>query len=358
MSDVLAQCHGLLSYTEASACHKGFLSSVTGCIGCGTGGESAATRLIPDKHFTCHGAVVGWRAAGILSDNSSLPNNNAMLGIWRESSTGTYNKIATIELGTCGSGVEAPIVAGESNVYECSLPENLRVTVQPGDILGIDIGAASGGHGFRLVFINGGPTNYVFNGHPSTATLSQSDSIVQERPQVILTAVTVATSTVELPEKASTPRVTTTSFTSDADDVLLTTDGVSVALVAGAVGGSVFIVFILLMLTTLTLALVHMTRKYKNVKKSVKVGTSLKTSRNEEKLTTELEVNALYNMSVDRSFITEDNAAYGQCNGVDDKDMMKNIVYNSTTRQTASPDASNDCEMKMDEDPQYEYISE
>ena len=44
-----------------------------------------------------------------------------------------------IELGICGSGVNASLVPGSDSVYECALPESSRVSVQTGDIIGVDI---------------------------------------------------------------------------------------------------------------------------------------------------------------------------------------------------------------------------
>ena len=41
-----------------------------------------------------------------------------MLSIWRERSSefGIYDRVDEIELGTCGSGVQAPLVMGTNNV--------------------------------------------------------------------------------------------------------------------------------------------------------------------------------------------------------------------------------------------------
>ena len=194
----------------------GFLSTVSECTnsGCGTRqeGSTVITRIIPDMMFTCTGTVVKWRAAGIYDGRSV----NAMLDIWRERSSvsGTYDKVAIIELGTCGSGVEATQVTGFSNVYECTLPESMRVSVQPGDIVGIEI-ARQRDYNFRLYFddTNSGPTNYVFNGQFSTVTLSQSASTSQDQPQISLT-VEMTYQTTELP---TTTMSSTTELTTAAD---------------------------------------------------------------------------------------------------------------------------------------------
>ena len=186
-------------------------------------GSTVTTRIIPDMMFTCTGTVVKWRAAGIYDVRSV----NAMLDIWRERSgvAGTYDKVATIELGTCGSGVEATLVTGLSDVYECTLPESLRVSVQPGDIVGIEI-ARSTVYNFRLYFddTNSGSTNYVFNGQFSTVTLSQRDSTSQDQPQISLT-VEMAVQTTESSTTTQLPTTITIASTTELTTAADTTPG-------------------------------------------------------------------------------------------------------------------------------------
>ena len=121
----------------------GFPSDVSRCAsGCGTRevGITPITCIIPDMNFTCTGTIVQWRAAGRVDDRGRR-DINAILDIWRERNggSGTYDRVDEIELGTCGSGVQAPLVMGTNNVYECTLPQSERVSVQPGDIVGIEI---------------------------------------------------------------------------------------------------------------------------------------------------------------------------------------------------------------------------
>ena len=188
----------------------GFLSTVSECT---NSGNTVITRIIPDMMFTCTGTVVKWRATGTYNNGRSV---NAMLNIWRERSdvSGTYDKVAIIELGTCGSVQPTPV----NNVYECTLPESLRVSVQPGDIVGIEI-ARNNAYRFRLYFdnTNGGPTNYVFNGQFSTVTLSQRDSTSQDQPQISLT-VEMAVQTTHSSTTAQLSIASTTELTTAADN--------------------------------------------------------------------------------------------------------------------------------------------
>ena len=190
----------MLFITEAQTCIMGFLSTTSLCTSpndiCGTreieGGGSpdsrARTRIIPEMNFTCSGTVTHWRAAGEFRTGGNA-EINSVLSIWREKSGGTYDRVDGIELGRCGSGVQATLVTGMSNIYKCTLPESERVSVQPGDIVGIELPSDNRAK-FRLYFdsSSSGPTNYVFNGHDSMFSLSQASSTrIQDQPQISLT---------------------------------------------------------------------------------------------------------------------------------------------------------------------------
>ena len=132
------------------------------------------------------------------------------MSIWREISSGTYDRIDGIELGICGSEDPAPSVMGMSNVYECTLPQSERVSVQPGDVVGIELSAANAAK-FRLYFDpNSGSKNYEFNSHSdSMFSLSQASStIMQDQPQISLTVDRMA-ATGPAPTEASTMAMTT-----------------------------------------------------------------------------------------------------------------------------------------------------
>ncbi len=192
----------------------GFPSVVSQCPGsgiCGTRQRSnAITRIIPDMNFTCTGTVTRWRAAGLF-ETAGRRRTDAMLGIWREISAnpGTYERISEIPLGTCGQ-LLAPSIG---DIYECVLRDHniMRVTVQPGDVIGIEI-AANRDYRFRLYFTdNRGPTNYQFDGKVSTATLSQVSLTVQDQPQISLTVEPlIVTTALSVNSEASTADVTTT----------------------------------------------------------------------------------------------------------------------------------------------------
>ena len=67
----------------------------------------------------------------------------------------------------------------------CILYNTYRISVQPGDILGIELPST---RNTEILFTNGGPVNYVFDGQPgSTVNLSNNESFskAQQLPQIV-----------------------------------------------------------------------------------------------------------------------------------------------------------------------------
>ena len=81
-------------------------------------------------------------------------------------------------------------MTGMSNVYECTLPKSERVSVQLGDIVGIELSRPNNAR-FRLYFgDNSGPTNYIFNGRSpqlQAVNLNENSGTEPAQPQVSLT---------------------------------------------------------------------------------------------------------------------------------------------------------------------------
>ena len=67
----------------------------------------------------------------------------------------------------------------------CILYNTHQVSIQPGDILGIELPRT---RNTEILFTKGGPINYVFNGRPgSTVNLSNNESFskAQQLPQIV-----------------------------------------------------------------------------------------------------------------------------------------------------------------------------
>ena len=184
-------------------CSQGFLAAVADCSNCVTKeGGSFTTRIIPDLSFTCSGIVTHWRAAGEIETRANA-RTNSVLSIWREredSEPGTYDRVGGIELGICGSEDPAPLVMGMS---KCTLSQSERLSVQPGDIVGIELPRFNRPK-FRLHFdSSGGPTNYIFNEEPlQTVNVNQNDGTESAQPQISLT---VERTTEVVPTTCTTP---------------------------------------------------------------------------------------------------------------------------------------------------------
>ena len=327
----------IIILSTGESCTEGFLSTVSECInGCYTGSTETFTKVTPEMWFTCSGKVVHWRAAGRFMGGS----RNAVFGIWRERSrkSGTYDRVATIELGTCGSGDQASPVTGLRDVYECTLPESLRVSVQPGDIVGIEIPGRNE-LGFGLLFDNSnsatGPTQYEFSGQVSTVTLSQRrNTSPGDEPQISLTVEEVAPTnealTTTLPTTESpTTTISTQISTSDAnvhssttppDNPAQTTTFVPtkspllMSLIVGAIAGGFALLVLFL---AITLVLVYITRKCKI--SDSELSSREKRSERKKKVASESDKSMEYNGAyVNYKIPTKENIAYGEVEKIDE----------------------------------------
>ena len=186
-------------FKDAQMCTMGFPTTVPDCTADNCvikGSDTLTTLVIPEMSFTCLGTVTGWRVAGEIHGG----DKNSFLIIWRERSNepGTYDRVNRTELGICGDGSS---VTGISNVYECTLPQDERVSVQPGDIVGMQLPEVNNVR-FQLYFnSNNGPTNYIFNHRSSpTINLNNSPELDQFGPQISLTVETTSITQIPMTE--------------------------------------------------------------------------------------------------------------------------------------------------------------
>ena len=143
------------------------------------------TRLFPGLKFGCFGTIV--RVTVAVWD-SSQGDKDPKIQIWREDKTipGLYHKKSSViqirqstpqcydDQGTIMNGI-----------LECTLSEDFRISVQPGDFLGLEIPSYFEDD-LVIYFKAGGPTNLVFQGQlGSTVDLfSESHAITNLEPQV------------------------------------------------------------------------------------------------------------------------------------------------------------------------------
>ena len=152
-------------------------------VGSRTTTTNMITLLIPEMNFTCTASVVGL----IVSGTDLNKDPHSQIQIWRKSSSqssGSYYQVESVSIhdDTCVAMQEVA-----SDTYWCILRDNFRVSVYPGDILGLELPATNDD---EIFFINQGPTNYIFrhsNQLDSNANLSLNGSseTTQQLPQII-----------------------------------------------------------------------------------------------------------------------------------------------------------------------------
>lgn len=100
--------------------------------------ESTVTLLIPAMNFTCNVTIAGFAVAG-TSLNRGL---HSQLQIWRKnnSQNSVYYKAGNIIVNTSpGGGICASWLMIVGITYWCTLFEVSQLSVQPGDILGLQL---------------------------------------------------------------------------------------------------------------------------------------------------------------------------------------------------------------------------
>ena len=138
--------------------------------GNGRGERRVTTRLFPDMKFGCSGTIVGVTAVIRDSNRSQRPK----LQIWRENETRSalYHKITPSDIEIRNSNDQCYQRNLDNGIFQCTLKEDLRISVQPGDFLGLEIPSIDDDD-LEIYFKAGGPTNLVIQGQlGSTVDLS------------------------------------------------------------------------------------------------------------------------------------------------------------------------------------------
>ena len=179
-----------LDYNNAilDQCTCGF-PDVTSRTGSGLGhSNSVTTRLFPDMKFGCSGTVVRVSMAGEMRAGWQDPK----IQIWRENNTHPdiyYKSGPDIKF-------ENSVCLGNLNrnqrpqgVFHCILSEVAYVSVQTGDILGLEL-PPTDDDDFEPYFTSEGPMSYVFQQQlNSIVNLSEAHSVTNDLPQINLLVV-------------------------------------------------------------------------------------------------------------------------------------------------------------------------
>lgn len=137
-------------------------------------------------NFTCHGTIVGWTASGRTRGGTGYPE----LQVWRANpSRGQdfyYKPGQDIRVDAEGSGCEI-ITELCSQIFQCRLTVANQVSVQPGDILGVELPPTLQS-GFELFFVSnpGTQDHFIFRQQLSSTVYASHHSIRQLDDQLLI----------------------------------------------------------------------------------------------------------------------------------------------------------------------------
>ena len=166
-------------------CLKGFPNIVV-FEGSSRRGEQdrVTTRLFPNMKFGCSGTIV--RVTAAVHVRYPDTRNHPKFQIWRENDTqpGLYHKIDSKLLITWP---DPPCYQSSFSrgIYQCTLKDEDRISVQPGDFLGLEI-VSTNNDDPEVYFKAGGPTKLVFQSqlNPTVNLSTELHTVAYDEPQV------------------------------------------------------------------------------------------------------------------------------------------------------------------------------
>lgn len=149
--------------------------------------DTVETRLIFSMSFTCHGTILAWTVTGRKMENrTQYPE----LQVWRaDPSQGLdyyYKPGQDIPVNPDGPACER-VTQTCDQIFQCRLREANQVSVEPGDILGVEIPQLTNS-GFLLYFISvpGTQDHYIFRQQLSSSVITSSNHIRQTDDQLLI----------------------------------------------------------------------------------------------------------------------------------------------------------------------------
>ena len=149
-----------------------------------------ATRLIPEMKLVCNGTIVGYTVAMRRMSGELHP----VIQVWRRNNSeclpvNVYYKAETdfaIMDSLCVRRLVK--VANNSNVFHCDLIETARVSIQPGDILGLELPSGTNDASvLTFAHVGKGQTSYSLGEQLlPIAMLSDGMTVANELPQINL----------------------------------------------------------------------------------------------------------------------------------------------------------------------------
>ena len=148
------------------------------------------TRLLFSMHFTCHGTIVSWTVTG---ERVQSGNQYPEFQIWRaDPSRGSdyyYKPGQDIPINPDGSACEI-VTKTCGQIFQCRLRADYQVSVQPGDILGVELPQVTVS-GFHLYFISISipektQDHYIYRRQLQSSVHTSSYSLRQSSDQLLI----------------------------------------------------------------------------------------------------------------------------------------------------------------------------
>ena len=144
------------------------------------------TNLFPNLTFGCYGTIV--RLTVAVAGNNYSEYSALKFQIWRKNEThsGVYYKPGR-DIPISNSSCETDNYSLKGNNFQCTLHEKARVSVQPGDILGLEIPPTGNQNDYEILFDESqASVNYIFQSPLSSiVNISEANSTVNRLPQII-----------------------------------------------------------------------------------------------------------------------------------------------------------------------------
>ena len=146
-------------------------------------------RLIPDMKFTCRGTIVRVIMVGVLKQN--ITGKRLQLTIWRKNETEPEiyhrSKLRIVLPSMCkGKMLQTNMMFKDlGTIYQCQLQMSMRISVKPGDVLGIELPPKPTAKFELLYFNESGLKSYTFE-RDSSSTFDVSNSIGNDTVQPLI----------------------------------------------------------------------------------------------------------------------------------------------------------------------------
>ena len=168
--------------SDVTKCASGFPDIPVSVVSCCRNNGDSETILIPEMNFSCNATIFGFIVA--RNQNMFL---DFQIQIWRKNlseSLGYYKVESNIEINTKSTLGDVCSYRNRvvmNHIVWCILNDGLQVSVQPGDILGLELRKND------IHFMTGVFNNYIFEGQlqSSMALLNDTNvTITQQIPQI------------------------------------------------------------------------------------------------------------------------------------------------------------------------------